>query len=44
MGQFSKIIEFFFKIFYQAMKERMNNLASSLGMPPGLSEGLKWSF
>ncbi|XP_057526325.1 nucleoid-associated protein At2g24020, chloroplastic-like [Amaranthus tricolor] len=25
----------------QAMKERMNNLASSLGMPPGLSEGLK---
>ncbi|KMT16934.1 hypothetical protein BVRB_2g044040 [Beta vulgaris subsp. vulgaris] len=25
----------------QAMKERMNNLAQSLGMPPGLSEGLK---
>lgn len=25
----------------QAMKERMSNLASSLGMPPGLNEGLK---
>ncbi|PIN00244.1 hypothetical protein CDL12_27252 [Handroanthus impetiginosus] len=25
----------------QAMKERMNNLAQSLGMPPGLSEGPK---
>ncbi|CAD5181853.1 nucleoid-associated protein At2g24020, chloroplastic-like [Musa acuminata AAA Group] len=25
----------------QAMKERMSNLAQSLGMPPGLSEGLK---
>ncbi|KAL5131599.1 Nucleoid-associated protein, chloroplastic [Glycine soja] len=25
----------------QAMKERMNDLAQSLGMPPGLSEGLK---
>ncbi|KAG0491303.1 hypothetical protein HPP92_004255 [Vanilla planifolia] len=25
----------------QALKERMNNLAQSLGMPPGLSEGLK---
>ncbi|KAI3454007.1 hypothetical protein Pfo_010670 [Paulownia fortunei] len=25
----------------QAMKERMGNLAQSLGMPPGLSEGLK---
>ncbi|KAL8130035.1 hypothetical protein V2J09_019190 [Rumex salicifolius] len=24
-----------------AMKDRMNNLAQSLGMPPGLSEGLK---
>ncbi|WJX87895.1 Nucleoid-associated protein, chloroplastic [Trifolium repens] len=25
----------------QAMKERMNDLAQSLGMPPGLGEGLK---
>ncbi|XP_075520999.1 nucleoid-associated protein At4g30620, chloroplastic-like isoform X1 [Primulina tabacum] len=25
----------------QAMKERMSNLAQSLGMPPGLTEGLK---
>lgn len=25
----------------QAMKERMSNLAQSLGMPPGMSEGLK---
>ncbi|GAB4829447.1 Nucleoid-associated protein At2g24020, chloroplastic [Ancistrocladus abbreviatus] len=25
----------------QAMKERMSNLAQSLGVPPGLSEGLK---
>lgn len=25
----------------EAMKERMSNLAQSLGMPPGLSEGLK---
>ncbi|KOM42966.1 hypothetical protein LR48_Vigan05g057000 [Vigna angularis] len=25
----------------EAMKERMNDLAQSLGMPPGLSEGLK---
>ncbi|KAG8375426.1 hypothetical protein BUALT_Bualt10G0098800 [Buddleja alternifolia] len=25
----------------QAMKERMNNLAQSLGMPPGMSDGLK---
>ncbi|XP_058114041.1 nucleoid-associated protein At4g30620, chloroplastic-like [Magnolia sinica] len=25
----------------QAMKERMSNLAQSLGMPPGLGEGLK---
>ncbi|KAJ8500061.1 hypothetical protein OPV22_010613 [Ensete ventricosum] len=25
----------------QAMKERMSNLAQSLGMPPGLNEGLK---
>ncbi|KMT16933.1 hypothetical protein BVRB_2g044030 [Beta vulgaris subsp. vulgaris] len=25
----------------EAMKERMNNLAQSLGMLPGLSEGLK---
>ncbi|KAK7291948.1 hypothetical protein RIF29_07519 [Crotalaria pallida] len=25
----------------QAMKERMNDLAQSLGMPPGLSDGLK---
>ncbi|KAF8400509.1 hypothetical protein HHK36_013807 [Tetracentron sinense] len=27
--------------FPQAMKERMSNLAQSLGMPQGLSEGLK---
>lgn len=26
----------------QAMKERMNDLAQSLGMPPGLGEGFKW--
>lgn len=25
----------------QAMKERMSDLAQSLGMPPGLSDGLK---
>ncbi|MCI18528.1 YbaB/EbfC DNA-binding family protein, partial [Trifolium medium] len=25
----------------QGMKERMNDLAQSLGMPPGLGEGLK---
>ncbi|KAL6012181.1 Nucleoid-associated protein, chloroplastic [Asimina triloba] len=28
----------------QAMKERMNNLAQSLGMPPGLSEGLNMVY
>ncbi|GMH10566.1 hypothetical protein Nepgr_012407 [Nepenthes gracilis] len=26
----------------QAMKERMSNLAQSLGVPPGLSDSLKW--
>jgi hypothetical protein len=28
-------------IFSQAMKDRMSDLAQSLGMPPGLGEGLK---
>ncbi|XP_074266944.1 uncharacterized protein LOC141590238 [Silene latifolia] len=27
-----------------AMKERMSNLAQSLGMPPGLSDGMNYTF
>lgn len=27
---------------FQAMKERMSDLAQSLGMPPGIGEGMKW--